>query len=235
MSEEGGYTTSGPIGKRAKLLYDPFPNRGIGQVKIETELKSDFIGGVPIEAFKLSDNYETVPVDGKQTKLRVDRGASRLWFHDLEKPDDFFVGTTFDTSSKTMKMSAYTLGYGGDITKRHPDLFAADILRRSHDLYTQKYGSVDVLEGDWRKNENKPERSVNFTSFNDYVNIELKKIDLNQLEEQTREAKILEIKKQAAKQTWTGKFAASLGYTEVEFYDPGVPTRVSVGFRKPKT
>ena len=100
---------------------------------------------------------------------------------------------------------------------KHPDLYAAKLAKRAHDFFIQNGANIERLDGLWGGGDN-------FATYYEYLNNIEKERPITE-----------EDKKEAARRTWTGQLASSLGYTEVaDVRGGGRVKSIFAVFTKPK-
>lgn len=98
-----------------------------------------------------------------------------------------------------LKLDIKNKGYNGDPLQKHPDIYPRDLLHKSIEFFEKQGRRIQVIKGHW---VNEDEYSDNYDSYRRY------------LKSLKREV-VLEDRKQAAFQTWTGQRAQELGFTKI--------------------
>lgn len=130
-------------------------------------------------------------------------------------------GFRADVANQVLTLSIYSKGFKGDYQQKHPDLFAAELLKASFNYFNRQNTKIDSVLCHWEP------KSDTYQQF-----IEALDLDNNpkpSLERQLR----------AAQQTWTAKQIALFGFTKIvpkTFYWANLPKDpvVICLFTKPK-
>jgi hypothetical protein len=159
-------------------------------------------GGVPEEVFKLGFNDLTEGLSGGKLKCEA-------------KPDEIIIQTPDSFSDYLFKayreeddlLALRIITKSGNPPQAHPDLYAAQLVRRSITYFEDLGFPIKRMRGRWLQRDNRK-------MFENY----LQTITEGNIEEKH--------KHEAARSTWTGKLAQSLGFTEIEsLKDTGEPER----------
>jgi len=196
---------------------------------------TQYIGGIPSVAFVLTDEEKTEQIKGLSGReLLVTTSPFEIVIKDRLNPMLHFTRADYDETDNSINASIFTAGFNGDPREKHPDLHATKFLSTVYKLFRDKYGEIKAINGSWYP-DSRSGMSVNYDSFINYIREEKERIDFDQLDEPMKDSEEKRIKAEAAKQTWTGRFANSLGYTEVEFKYENNPNGIYCKFKKPQS
>lgn len=130
-------------------------------------------------------------------------------------------GFRADVASQVLTLSIYSKGFKGDSQQKHPDLFAAELLKASFNYFERQNTVINLVLSCWEG----PEADT-YQQF-------IAALDLEQNPDPSLEQQL-----QAAKQVWSAKQIAPLGFTKIDpkgFFWNNIPDNPSVllGFSKP--
>jgi len=133
----------------------------------------------------------------------------------LTDPDNSFddlgrhpCGFRADVINKFLIFAIYTKGFKGDRQLKHPDLFAAELLKSSFNYFKRQNTQIDSVLCHWEAETD---------TYQQFINA----LDLDQNPEPGIDQQL-----QAAKQTWTAKQLALFGFTKLSpegfYWDNGL-------------
>jgi len=108
--------------------------------------------------------------------------------------------------NETLIVTVKTRGYQGDSEKRHPDLFAAQLVKKSLQFFELQGHSIHKWKDIWSKSG---DLNDNYDQFATYLRTH------SSNGRELTQAELVE----AAKQTWTGQLANLLEFSKVESID----------------
>jgi len=107
-------------------------------------------------------------------------------------------GFRADVINKFLIFSIYTKGFKGDCQQKHPDLFAAELLKSSFNYFKRQNTQINSVLCHWEAEA--------ADTYQQFINA----LDWDQNPEPSIDQQL-----EAAKQTWTAKQIASFGYTKI--------------------
>lgn len=177
---------------------------------IETKVSYPYVEGfcgIPFDQISAPFQGFIKGGSGREIYCEINSDDGISWFEveDIKNGFNMRIAVSRDTAVGEI----YTRNLKGE---RHPDFFAKKFLSYALEHFTQQGYKITVFDALWLKNK-KPWGSINYTEFKKNLK------DGSQ-------------PKEAAKDTWTGRVMAELGFTEVESayeYDGSV----FASFKKP--
>lgn len=156
--------------------------------------------GVPDHLFSQRGRGEIKGLSGKTTLEYIIQDTKVL----IIDKDDPALGFKAWVENDVLRFNIFTKGYQGQSKVRHPDLFATILAKRAYRLFQENNIAMDRLEANWTEGEGEDNLKKYYAT-------------LQSLYSQYEQGLITkdEMRKQAAKNTWTGRLAAKLGFTEI--------------------
>lgn len=107
---------------------------------------------------------------------------------------------------ETLVVTVKTRGYEGDPDKKHPDLFASQLVKKSLQFFELKGHSIAKWKDIWSKSGDLSDNWDQFEAYLQSHRVAGQEITQQQLRD-------------AAQHTWTGHLAQELGFSQVESLD----------------
>lgn len=175
-------------------------------------------GGIPNSVFKPGFKGEFKAMSGRKMEATITR--ERIDINDMNQPAFDFHAFIIYGSIDTIGISVESRGWNDKPQERHPDIYAAMLVRRSLSFFKEQGFTVTRFRAYWRKSI--PERGIESDNFDQY------QAYVDALGREPTE----EEKHEAARQTWAGKLAHDLGFTKVELVRSEPTGSVEVYFVK---
>jgi hypothetical protein len=168
-------------------------------------------GGVPEEIFTPGFKGPLTGMSGAKLSCRTD--TSSVVIASFDEDTAYFLACVLPEETDALHLDIKTKT--ADHPDRHPDLYASELVDRSLTYFHEQGFAINKLIGAWNKGDN-------YKAYRDYITKIILARDITD-----------EDKKNAARNTWTGRLAQSLGFTEIERLEVENPKSIHVVFSKP--
>lgn len=182
-------------------------------------------GGIPDSIFQPGPWQEflglNTKLEGMVTPLEID-------IRDAENYSFFFNAKV--TPDNLISFSINNRNLRGNRDEKQPDIYPLELAKRAYKYFIEQGHAINGIAARWTKYRDGTSLLDNYDQYFAYLK-SLPKRGLLNLWKYSEDEKM-----RAAKQTWTGKMAATLGFTEVDKVKEKIEdsrTTISTTFRKP--